>query len=184
MGDIYCLVCTGDEIESYLCSSDCSSCEHYETGKCFKIAAEDADAVERVKDLLRRLREPIAECKQLPKLTTEVFDRPDCPEWANYAAVDRDGIGRVFELEPMAEEDGWYNFGSEERIGGGRFDASDWQYSLIERPKEVIELPDWCKVDAMGWHNRCGYFKVTYIDDVAEHVYIQQVDDKSKGYLL
>ena len=119
MGDIYCLVCASDKIESYLCSGDCSSCDHYETGKCFKIAAEDADAVERVKDLLRHLREPVTGCNRLPKLTAKVFDRPDCPKWANYAAVDRDGIGRVFECEPMAEEDGWYSFGSEELVGGG-----------------------------------------------------------------
>ena len=76
MGDIYCLVCVGDEIESYLCSSDCSSCENHETGKCFKIAAEDADEVERVKDLLRYLREPTTECNQLPKSTAEVLNRP------------------------------------------------------------------------------------------------------------
>ncbi|MBO7330022.1 MAG: hypothetical protein J6W00_14770, partial [Lentisphaeria bacterium] len=45
------------------------------------------------------------------------------------------------------------------------------------------QLPDWCKVDATGWHKRCGYFKVTYIDNVSKRVDIQQVEDKSKGYL-
>ena len=25
--------------------------------------------------------EPVTDCNKLPKLTTEVFDRPDCPEW-------------------------------------------------------------------------------------------------------
>lgn len=44
-------------------------------------------------------------------------------------------------------------------------------------------IPDWIKVDVICWHKRCGYFKVTRIDDVSSHVDIQKIDDKSKGYL-
>lgn len=51
---------------------------------------------------------------------------------------------------------------------------------VFDRP---AKLPAWCKVDALCWHKRCSYFKVTYIDDYSKHVSIQQVEDKSKGYL-
>lgn len=45
------------------------------------------------------------------------------------------------------------------------------------------QLPDWCKVDAICWHKRYGYFKVTHIDDVSKHVDIKPMEGKSKGYL-
>ena len=34
---------------------------------------------------------PKEEPEKLPKLTQEVFERPDCPEWDKWAAVDKDG---------------------------------------------------------------------------------------------
>lgn len=120
---------------------------------------------------------------KLPKLTSEVFDREDCPEWAQYAAVDEDGTAVLFEHRPEIAPIGrWWDrrerYCSICKTGG--YDATDWQNSMIERP---VKLPDWCKVDAMGWHKRCGYFKITYIDDVSKRVDIQQVEDRSEGYL-
>lgn len=166
MGDIYCLVCTGDEIESYLCSGDCSDCEHYETGKCFKIAVEDEDAVERVKDLLRHLREPITECKQLPKLTSEVFDREDCPEWAKYAAVDSDGDVRYHERYPRLSKYWWVSDGNITGVNYGKFNATDWQNSLIERPVKETKLPDWCKVGEWAYSTvHEEYVKIRDIDE-------------------
>lgn len=166
MGDIYCLVCTGAEIESYLCSGDCSSCDHYETRKCFKVAAEDADEVERVKDLLRHLREPITECNQLPKLTAEVFDRPDCPEWAKYAAVDECGSVRLFSDAPWLGASCWnWSNGEVMQLFGVKFDASDWQKSRIKRPAKKPELPEWCKVGAIGFDEE--YFKIIKINDTS-----------------
>lgn len=34
------------------------------------------------------------------KLTQEVFTRPDCPKWANWAAMDTDGRAYWYESEP------------------------------------------------------------------------------------
>lgn len=147
MGEIYCLVCTSDEIKSHLCSVDCSDCEYRETGKCFKIAAEDGDAVERVKDLLLHLREPVTECTQLPKLTTEVFERLDCPEWAEYAAVDKNGKAYYFTNKPKCYSEGYFRdlgWDAGDFMLIGDFDSTDWRNSLIKRH---AKLPDWCKVD-------------------------------------
>lgn len=117
----------------------------------------------------------------LTKLTAEVFDRPDCPEWAKYAAVDENGCAYWYPCKPNRSDNFFRDTGW--KIIPGKFDAADWQNSLIERHVKGNKLPEWCKVDAIGWHKRCGYFKVTYIDDVSERVDIQQIEDKSKGYL-
>ena len=125
--------------------------------------------------------------KDLPKLTSEVFDHEDCPKWALYAAVDKSGHAYWYaslpkhEIYSLTHQCVWHNESKNFKMIPGKFDASDWQNSLIERPAE--DLPDWCKVDAICWHKRCGYFKVTYIDDVSRRVVIQQVEDNSKGYL-
>ena len=125
--------------------------------------------------------EPVMESNQLPKLTAEVFDLPDCPEWAKWAAVDKYENAMWYDEEPKVFRSVFWN-SQRGQIQGipGKWDASDWRNSLIERPAKA--LPDWCKVDATCWHKRCGYFKVTYIDDVFKRVDIQQVEDKSKGY--
>ena len=92
---------------------------------------------------------------KLPKLTTEVFNRPDCPDWAKYATVDRDGKARFHAEEPIIpivyEIDGWYSTSNDSFIPG-TFDPSDWENSLIKRPSKE-ELPDWVKVDNIGWHS-------------------------------
>jgi hypothetical protein len=71
--------------------------------------------------------EQFGNSEQLPKLTVEVFDRPDCPEWANYASVNKNGRVIFFEDKnsPGVKAD------------IGFFDTSDWQNSLIERPKKL-----------------------------------------------
>ena len=98
-------------------------------GNCFKTAAEAKAAAEKVKALLlslqdndKNLQDNIQDgvtntCQAMDKgkenvekrlaplaifhkLTTEVFDRPDCPEWAKYAAVDDDGIACYFSVKP------------------------------------------------------------------------------------
>lgn len=78
----------------------------------------------------------------LPKLTAEVFDRPDCPEWAQYAMVNDLGYGYWYEENPGLFCAG-YGHGTKIMFID-RFDASDWQNSLIERPEKKT-LPDWCK---------------------------------------
>lgn len=71
-------------------------------------------------------------CVDGMKLTVDVFDREDCPEWAEYVAVDEDGTAYFFEREPSIVNDVWG--------AGSRFKAipvfatSDWKNSLIKRP--------------------------------------------------
>lgn len=101
----------------------------------------------------REVEETVTNCNQLPKLTIEVFDRPECPEWAKYASVNKNGRV-IFYVDKNS-------LGTKADIGF--FDASDWENSLIERPKNV-KLPDWCKVDSIGYDACCKrYFKVIYI---------------------
>jgi hypothetical protein len=96
--------------------------------------------------------EPVTNCNQLPKLTAEVFDRPDCPEWAEWAAVDEDGEAIFFEKMPYTATKicGCFSRDCKDETIPGKFDASDWQNSLIERPEKTT-LPEWCKPGAWLW---------------------------------
>lgn len=76
--------------------------------------------------------------KQFPKLTVDVFDHPVCPEWAQYAAVDKNGDGFVFSHKPTKRKNEWFfECGVLRHIGS--FDPSDWRDSLIERPAAKSE---------------------------------------------
>lgn len=147
----------------------------------------DFDASNWKNSLIERTAKdmPKMTAEDLPKLTVEVFDRPDCPEWAKYASLDGHGMLTFYEDKPMMSKDEypkrWINYDRWYPVEGTKFDSSDWQNSLVGRP--VKALPDWCKVDAIGWHKRCGYFRVTYIDNVSKRVDIRQVDDRSEWYL-
>ena len=71
------------------------------------------------------------------KLTVDFFGRPDCPEWAKYAAVNADGSVRVFLNQPTTQYKlYWYDPTSywEQSLKGDTFDASDWRNSLVKRP--------------------------------------------------
>jgi hypothetical protein len=120
-------------------------------GNCFKAEEEAQAAAEKVKALLLSLHyneTSTANNETLPKLTAEVFDRPDCPGWAKYAAVDKDGRSFYYRNKPkMIETDRWCLFGGDyQHIG--KFDASGWKNSLIERP---AKLPNWCEVGEWVW---------------------------------
>lgn len=89
------------------------------------------------------------EVANLPKLTAEVFDRPDCPEWAKYAAVDGCGRGFYYEAFPRPHKQGRFFllstvYGKSQRIPG-KFDGANWINSIVIR-QEKSSLPDWCKV--------------------------------------
>jgi hypothetical protein len=81
--------------------------------------------------------------KSFPRLTEEVFNRPDCPEWASYAAVDAAGEVWAFALEPYLNDEDrcWVcqadDYESSVFIAAG-YDATDWRDSLIERPKPKL----------------------------------------------
>ena len=142
-------------------------------GNCFRTEAEAKAAAEKIKALLFCLHEPATECSQsvtnssqLPKLTTEVFDRPDCPKWVQWAAVDSNGAGYYYSEKPfiMSEAFGWCMVCSEtnrSELICGEFNNSDWQNSLIERP---ATLPDWCKVGEWVYLSNAKYYKIKKVD--------------------
>ena len=118
----------------------------WEAGNVFKTHDQALIASINIKSLLLSLHEPVTDCNQLPKLTAEVFDRPDCPEWARYAAVDRNGNAFFYDTKPgwelpsqlREEQTIWFTG----KINGikripGKFDAANWQNSLIERPSKA-----------------------------------------------
>ena len=92
--------------------------------------------------------------EERPELTIEVFDRPDCPEWARWAAVDINGQAAWYSKKPVLWKDEsstwhllnqWYRNCTDEDPFGGmvklmtkRFDASNWEHSLIERPAKDL----------------------------------------------
>jgi hypothetical protein len=121
----------------------------------------------------------VTNCNQLPKLTAEVFNRPDCPEWANYAAVDESGVAYYYAEEPYARK---HTFGSLDSMKtiDGTFDASDWKNSLIERP-EKNTLPDWCKVGGYGYDYASGYFKIVEIIDCECNLKVEWVKEGEQG---
>ena len=76
-----------------------------------------------------------------PKLTEDIFNSPDCPEWARWAAVDADGSGHVFDGKPDRGLLYWRCY----HVNGtyiGTYDASDWQNSLIQRPISTPDIND------------------------------------------
>lgn len=113
---------------------------------------------------------------ELPKLTAEVFDREDCPEWAICAFVGKSGNAFYSSTSNVSiTDEGFYWEGSTLKNEasflqiGGKWDASDWQNSLIERPEKTT-LPDWCKVGEWVWLDpekdplSIGYMKIEAID--------------------
>lgn len=102
--------------------------------------------------------------KSLPKLTAEVFSRPDCPKWAKYAALSGGGWLSFYEDKPRMSKDEypkrWLNYDRWYPVEGAKFDATDWQNSLVERP--AAKLPDWCKVGEWVYYR--GYRKIIKVN--------------------
>lgn len=136
---------------------------------------KNTDVIKFAKSLMKsktvtncnQTEQPTSDCSQLPKLTAEVFDRPDCPEWAKYAAVDENKSAYWFECKPQAKNTGfWVNrFNRDRSIRyqqiPGAFYSADWQNSLIERP---AKLPDWCKVGEWVYLSNAKYYKIKKVD--------------------
>ena len=111
---------------------------------------------------------------ELQKLTTNIFSRPDCPEWARWAAVDANGSGHVFDGKPDRGLLYWRGY----YVNGtyiGMYDASDWQNSLIERPAKNGSTPVYDDVTAPVYDDVTApaYDDVTApaYDDVTAPVY-------------
>lgn len=155
----------------------------YDTSMTDYFCDEVDDAEEKIKQMLPKT--------ELPKLTVEVFDRPDCPKWAKYAAVDKDGGLYFYANEPSLETSAgeWSYYYGDGRWGrfGDNFDASDWKNSLIERP---AKLPDWCKVGGVVFDcNEREYARVLDImnDDDVVLDYMEtepSIQIKSKKYII
>ena len=158
------------DVDDVLWCDDTFDHEYYEFGNCFRTKKEATNAAKKVKALLLSLHEPTKDCNHLPKLTAEVFDRPDCPEWAKYAAVDLDGMVCYFDHKPTISQwsTGWERNDKYCPLDG-RYDSSNWQNSLIERPVKETALPDWCKVGewcfCLDDDGDCKYFKIAKIKD-------------------
>lgn len=105
----------------------------------------------------------------LPKLTAAVFERPDCPKWARFAAVDYSGHAWIYEDEPILTISRWNGYKLKKRHARcqyiGKFDASRWRNSPIERPAKP-ELPSWCTVGAWVYADFNGgeIFKISAIE--------------------
>lgn len=70
------------------------------------------------------------------KLTQEVFQRADCPKWANWAEVDSNGCAYWFSHRPDRGKFGWVSPAGLGTLIAGVFDATNWENSLIKRQKE------------------------------------------------
>ena len=82
---------------------------------------------------------------QKPKfaLVPTVFSLSECPSDANWAAVDADGSAYWFVDKPVISGKCWVRRQTScpaKCILPEAFDATDWQHSLIERPKNVLEI--------------------------------------------
>ena len=70
-----------------------------------------------------------------PRLLEEVFSDPDCPGWANYAAVDKDGSAYFYENKPTRRSASWVQGPGDFTGMSEEFDSSNWEKSLIRRPR-------------------------------------------------
>lgn len=77
-------------------------------------------------------------------LNEKVFQLDDCPDWAQYAAVDEDGEAYWYSSKPETVESSWIGdtYSPVVMVDGKAnvFDPTDWQHSLIERSKKVLEV--------------------------------------------
>ena len=77
-------------------------------------------------------------------LNEKVFELDDCPDWAEYAAVDADGEAYWYSSKPETVEIGWIGETYDPVIMvDGKvhvFDPTDWQHSLIKRPEKALEV--------------------------------------------
>ena len=78
-----------------------------------------------------------------PEFTDAVFSLPDCPDWAQYAAVDSNGIAFWYKKSPSAVFGKWLEGGGNCQAIDGIYHCSDWSKSLIPRPANTARLPYW-----------------------------------------
>lgn len=143
--------------------------ERIAIGNYFNTKEEALAAAEKVKALLLSLHDSTQD-KPLPKLTAEVFNHPDCPAWANYAAVHNGNL--IFtNQEPRIDEHGLFvsanNAAKPDKILVVPFKSSEHYLSqVIKRPVKENKLPDWCKVGEWVYdRHQHGYEKIIATED-------------------
>lgn len=178
-GDLYFFVSTVGNVFPDRADSDFARFNgRFGFGNYFRSRSEAEAAAEKIKELLLNLPDnggnlpdngnnlaPSLPDKQLPKLTAEVFDRPDCPDWAQYAAADADGYAFYYSEKPfmVANNGGWgiaCNMNSQAKLIPEIMEATDWKNSLVERP---AKLPEWCKVGEWIYTSNEQYLKIVGI---------------------
>lgn len=107
-----------------------------------------------------------------PALTEEVFSRPDCPKWAQYAAVDFGGMAYWYEHAPIATGGEWFEGGGScQEIG--MYDSSNWSKSVIARPANTVWLPYWCNQGSYVYSKaKDKYAIITDIVGDSEDIYL------------
>ena len=165
--DLYYVVDAVGVVSSHTWCDDTADRTYYTIGNCFRTSEEAEAAAAMVRALLLGFHGDQPEkYTKLPKLTADVFDRPDCPEWAKFAAVDEDGETTFFDKMPYQSTKtcGCFLRDCQYATIPSKFDASDWKNSLIERP---AKLPDWCKVGEWVWDiDDSRYVKIISITDM------------------
>ena len=78
------------------------------------------------------------EIKELPKLTAEVFDRKDCPEWARYAFVNGWGNCVLLKDKPNLTEYGCDSIGIENTKIIASFNLFYFHDFWKKRKKEIF----------------------------------------------
>lgn len=83
-------------------------------------------------------------------LNEKVFDLDNCPDWAQYAAVDHDGIATWFSSKAFLTADNRWQaiklFPGKCKVidcTDGRyidFDTEDYEISLIKRPEKLLDV--------------------------------------------
>ena len=88
---------------------------------------------------------PVTRTEKRYVLNEKVFDLDECPDWAQWAAVDKDGRAYWYSAKPYVCGDisGWR--ADKGRVGfihaDRPFDTTDWIHSLIKRPeRKALEV--------------------------------------------
>lgn len=62
------------------------------------------------------------------------WDDPNCPDWANWLAMDSSGKCYWYDKKPAKDERGWHEYGW--YAFAGYYKIRDWEPSLEKRPEE------------------------------------------------
>lgn len=81
-----------------------------------------------------------AKCSgKLPRLTRIIFRRPDCPYWAKWAAVSKDGTAQWFSGEPEIDGDKWVAPGNQKSQRIYKFYSVSWENTKIQRKDGYVD---------------------------------------------